>query len=292
MKPSGRVCLPFVLSGPAASAIYWRRPAPGALRNWLKGTVAALALWAAATPGLAAPEWDIVGVRLGMTEQQARAAIQAHSARAQITERTLKFTFSDGARQVETPAFLATIQVHIPAPPGTMDNENLKIEFSAPPTPQRVIGVRRDVAMWSNPPSVDRMLDSLTQKYGKPQAFTLGGLPKAGRADWAEAGKSVCGQQPGKPLVMPSVSQSPRDLRLYQQWQQQRLAPADLSNCAARLAANLTIKEGGSSVVSLMTEMNDYAYMLPALQASAKWLAEQEADARKARLNSGATPKL
>ena len=38
-----------------------------------------------------------------------------------------------GARQHETQAFLATLQVHIPAPPGTMDNENLKVEFSAPP---------------------------------------------------------------------------------------------------------------------------------------------------------------
>jgi hypothetical protein len=252
----------------------------------------ALTLLATATSSLAAPDWDIVGIRLGMTEPQARAAIQAHSDRGQVSERMLKFTYSDGARQHETPAFLATIQVHIPAPPGTMDNENLKIEFSAPPMPQRVIGVRRDVAMWSNPPSVDRMRDSLTQKYGQPQTFTLGGLPKAGRADWAEAGKTVCGQQPGKPLAMPAVSQAPRDLRLYQQWQQQRLAPADLSTCAARLGANLTIKEGGSSVVGLVTEMNDYAYMLPALQATAKWLADQEAEARKARLNSGAAPKL
>jgi len=243
-----------------------------------------------ATSSFAAPTWDIVGLKLGMTEKEARAAIKAHSTQATIDEKTLKFTFSDGAKQQETPSFLSTIQVHIPGPPGTLDNERLKLEFSAPPLEQRLIGVRRELTSYKNPPPLDRLRDSLTQKYGKPLDYASFGIGlKSDIAKWAETGKALCG---GEKFFFPGVSQSPNDLKKFYQWQSQKLAPADLSKCSAQLMAKMDYQQGGSSVTALVVEMNDYGYILPALEATAKWLADKEAAARQQRLNSGTIPKL
>lgn len=256
-------------------------------------SVVATALLACAAPALAAPPWDIVGIRLGMTEQQARAALQAHSKQAQVDDRLLKFTFHDGARQRESPGFLATIQATIPGPPGTADTETIKIELSPPPREQRVIGVRRALSSYANPPSAERVLASLEQKYGKAgRTATFGMGMKNTVADWAEDGKPACGTRPGQPAFMPPPSQAPAELRKYRQWQQQKLAPADLGSCSARLHADMTIMHGGSSVVALVVEMVDAGAMLPALEATERWLAEMEAAAKKERLGSGATPKL
>jgi hypothetical protein len=252
--------------------------------------VAVLGLSCCALPGFAAPDWDIVGLRLGMTEQEARAAIQAYSDRAVSQDQMLKFTFSDGAKQQETPQFLATIIVRIPGPPNTLDTEGMTLEFSAPPLEQRVIGVRRAMSTYANPPPLDRMHASLIQKYGQPLKDTTGGMGvKRRNLSWAEPGKAQCG---GERHFFPGAKQSPNDLKKFYQYQQQQLAPADLSQCGAQMRAAMEYREGGASVNVLVVEMNDYGYILPALEATAKWLADLEAEARKARLGSGEIPRL
>jgi hypothetical protein len=258
--------------------------------RYFSRAAAAMLLSVCAVPTLAAPDWDIVGIKLGMTEQQARAAIKAHSEQAAIDEKMLMFTFNDGARQQETPSFLATINAQIPGPANTSDTESIKLEFSAPPLEQRVIGVRRVLSTYKNPPPLDSMNDSLTRKYGKPVSDATFGIGVKNRIlSWTEAGKASCG---GEKQFMPGASQSPNDLKKFYQYQQQQLAPADLSQCGAQMRANMGYMDNGSSVNTLEIEMNDYGYLLPALEATAKWLSELEAEARKARLDSGAVPQL
>lgn len=258
--------------------------------QYLARGAAVILLSGCAVSALAAPDWDIVGIKLGMTEQQARVAIKAHSEQATIDEKMLKFTFNDGAKQQETPSFLATINAQIPGPANTSDTESIKLEFSAPPQEQRVIGVRRALSTYQNPPLLDRMHDSLTQKYGMPvNDATFGIGLKSRNLSWAEAGKALCG---GEKHFLPGASQSPNDLKKFYQYQQQQLAPADLAQCGAQMRASMEYREGGSSVNTLVIEMNDYGYLLPALEATAKWLSELEAEARKARLDSGAVPRL
>lgn len=268
-----------------------KRPFPLFPKRYMLAQVAAvLALSAWAHPGFAAPDWDIVGIKLGMTEQQARAAIKAHSARAVLNENTLKFRFNDGARQQETPAFLASLGTRIPNPANSTDSENIELEFSPPPQVQRVIRVRRTMSLYKDPPALERMRDSLIQKYGKPrsdQTFGIG--EKTNQATWAESGKTLCG---GEKRFFTSVGQSPDRLKLFHQMQKEKLAPADLSQCGAQMRANLSYREGGASVHAIEIEMRNYDYVLPALEVTAKWIADQEAAARKARLNSGSTPKL
>lgn len=263
----------------------------------LKGTgvraVAAAALTLLSMSAIAAPDWDIVGIKLGMTEQQARAAIKAHSAQAQIAEKTLKFTFNDGARQQETSGFLATITAQIPGGAGSSDSESIELELSPPPREQRVIKVRRALSSYGDPPPLQRMQDSLAQKYGRPlDTRTFGIGIKNHFMSWAEPGKTICGQQAGQAIGLIGVAQSPRDLNKFYQYQKQKLAPADLSQCSSVLQVQMDYREGGSSVTVLVAQMVDYGYIVPALEATAKWIADQEAQARKARLGSGATPKL
>lgn len=251
---------------------------------------ALLALFAWAQPGLAAPEWDVVGIKLGMTEQQARAAIKAHSAQAVLNEKTMKFTFNDGARQQETAAFIASISASIPNVANASGGENIQLEFSPPPQEQRVIRVWRTLSLYQDPPALERVLDSLTQKYGKPRSYMTTGIGvKNGTATWSEMGKVLCG---GEKRFFIAVGQSPDRLRFISQLQKEKLAPADLSQCGAQMQATLSYREGGSSVNTVAIDMRNYDYALPALEATAKWLAGLEAQARKVRMNSGATPKL
>ncbi len=251
---------------------------------------ATLAMSAWALPGFTAPDWDIVGIKLGMTEAQARAAIKAHSAQAVFNDKTLKFTFNDGASRQETAAFLALFSARIPNPTNTSDIENIELDFSPPPQEQRVIRVRRTMTLWKDPPALERVQDSLIQKYGKPRNSQTSGIgEKIWGATWAESGKTLCG---GEKRFFISVGQSPDSLRLFHQLQKERLAPADLSQCGAQMRGSLRYREGGSSVYAVEIEMRNYDYALPALEATAKWIADQEAAARKARLNSGSAPKF
>jgi len=254
------------------------------------GLVVMLALSLFARSVLAAPDWDIVGIKLGMTETEVRAALRAHSAQARLDEREMKFTFSDGARQQETDAFLLSISTRIPSPTSSTDGENIELEFSPPPLEQRLIRVRRTMTLYKEPPPLDRVLDSLTQKYGEPRSSQTSGIgEKAVISTWAEPGKALCG---GEKRFFIGVGQSPDRLKLFRQLQQENLAPADLSQCGAQMQSSVRYREGGSSVHAMEVEMRNYDYALPALEAAAKWLDAQEAEARKARLDSGTAPKL
>jgi hypothetical protein len=253
----------------------------------LARAVGVLGLSCYALPGFAAPDWDIVGIRLGMTEQEARAAIVAHSAQAQISEETLNFRFTDGARHQETPRFLATIRARVPTP--SPNTEEISLEFSPPPQEQRVVGVRRGLNTYTNPPPLDRLLGSLTQKYGTPLNDTTGGSGTIRNLSWAEADKALCG---GERNFFTGANQMPASLQRFHQWQQQQLAPADLSQCGAQMRATMNYRDGGASVTTLAIEMKDYGYLLSALVSATQWLADLEAEAKKARLDSTDIPLL
>ena len=53
--------------------------------------LSAPALLALSLSAYAAPDWDIVGIRLGMNVTQARAAISAHAPKAQTTDYARRF---------------------------------------------------------------------------------------------------------------------------------------------------------------------------------------------------------
>jgi len=252
--------------------------------------LAAAVLLAGSAASMAAPDWDIVGVRLGMSPEQARAAIKAHAPQAEITDTTRQFSYNDGVRQQQTPGFLGGIT----ATQGPSNkSETLELMFSAPPMEQRVIRVIRTLVMVDDPLPMERAMAAVTQKYGPPPRVLEANNGRGNFSRWVEAGKTVCGDT--APTSMdarqaPPVDNSPAGLSHYDAWQRRKLAPADPANCSAALVVNLVTRAPREPLVTEMKfVMTDPGYAIPAMRATAQQIAEQTG---KARQNSGATPKL
>jgi len=242
----------------------------------------------------AAPDWDIVGLRLGMTPAQARAALQAHAPKAEVTEYTRQFSYNDGVKEHPLPGFLGSITVRqAPAP---NSSETLEVMFSAPPMEPRVIRVIRTLTMPSDPVPLERAMASMTQKYGKPSAVMESNTGMGSISRWVESGKTVCGNTAANSQdarEAPPVDNSPSGLGHYRAWHQRKLAPADASNCSAALVVNLvTVAPRNPLVREMKFVMTDPGYAVSAMQATAKQISELQAEARKARQNSGSMPKL
>lgn len=66
------------------------------LSTLCRAALLSLLLSAAASPALTAPDsFDIVGLRLGMTEQQVRSALNTHNPQLQLNTKTVSYTYSD-----------------------------------------------------------------------------------------------------------------------------------------------------------------------------------------------------
>lgn len=265
--------------------------------------LATFALLACATPAIAAPDWDIVGIRLGMSPEQARAAMSAHAPNAELTEYRRQFSFDDGVRQQQLPDFLGAITARLGAAssalarPGSSGNaETLEVMFSAPPMEQRVIRVIRTVVLQDDPLPLERALAAVSQKYGKPPGMREANHGRGVVARWVEPGKTVCGDTAPTSLEAwqaPPVDNAPGGLGRYEAWHRRKLAPADGSNCSAALVVDLVTRAPGEPFVREMKlVMTDPGHAVPAMRAAARQVAERQAEARKARSSSGAAPKL
>jgi hypothetical protein len=265
--------------------------------------LAASILLVGAAPARAAPDWDIVGIRLGMSPEQVRAALSEHAPKAEVSESRQQFTFNDGVGQQQLPDFLGSITARLGAatsalahPGSSGDAETLEVMFSAPPMQQRVIRVIRTLVLQDNPPPMERALASVTQKYGEPPKIREANYGRGLVARWVEPGKTVCGDTAPTSQdawQAPPVDNAPGGLSQYDAWHRRKLAPADASHCSAALVVNLVTRAPGEPLVREMKlVMTDPGYAVPAMRATAQQLAELQAKARKARMDSGTAPKL
>ena len=254
----------------------------------------ASALLGGAAPSRAAPDWDVVGIRLGMTPAQARAALLAHAPKGELTEFTRQFSYNDGVKDQQLPGFLASLTVR--QAPTSGSSETLEVMFSAPPMEQRAIRVIRTLTMPNDPLALERAAASVTQKYGKASAVMEAHTGMGSILRWVEAGRTVCGDTAATSndaRQVPPVDNSASGLSHYKAWHQRKLAPADPSNCSAALVVNLvTVAPRNPLVKEMKFVMTDPGYAVPAMQATAKQIAELQAEARKTRQSSGTAPKL
>jgi hypothetical protein len=154
-----------------AAAGFWLMPTPKAAA----GAPATL------TDNPAATSVDIAGIRIGMSPEQVRTALRAHTPKAELKETQTEI--EDYPRSAHVSGILAVVYAGNGAP-----EEIVAVHFTEPPSAQRVVRVARRVFYrGSNQPSLDATNAALRQKYAEPSfVWTEPYRGTAGkRATWA-----------------------------------------------------------------------------------------------------------
>ena len=257
----------------------------------IPAAVAALHIGAmpAAFAGTGAGVFDIVGLRLGMTPQEARSALLANDPGAKIEEERRYFVYSDGINHgLRSEDFLHSLSTsHL------SDNrrsaESLTLDFSPKPTMPRVVGIHRIQDRTPNPPTGQQYRDALVTKYGKPLSEQSGGVLR-----WEfPAGKSNCMQRSthmlaaGKSILIPIFGGIPAP---GAQPVFARREFKDLSQCASYLEYAVGAPSGPANDVR--ATMVDVEATARGELAANEWLADLKDNARRAREAKGKAPTL
>lgn len=250
--------------------------------NLFRRGASVLALLALGLSQARAQSFDIVGLRLGMSEAEALQAIQAYRPDLKISRVQSAFGYSDGVQSFQTQPFLSRLLV------AGHPRPTLAVYFTPPPKGGRVWAIERDEPITGDPPNFAQYTAALKDKYGTPTAGRDGVLA------WDfPAGRPNCiprpPDRPGFPAFKPSGTD---DLGfLLRLWQQKKVAPADLSQCASRLHYVLSTSNGEviSRYYALLVDVPAYA---AAYEAANREVEAQEAAARKRREGKAQTPRL
>jgi hypothetical protein len=257
--------------------------------------IAALALGAASLPVVAAEDWDIVGIKLGMTEAEVRQKLKEYAPKANVQVFNSGYSYSDGVNSFQTPPFMNALQ----AKPGDVSKgaENgVKVWMSGPVGEARVIAIARKFQDFSTTaPGKAQLAQSLEQKYGKPAGLAAGD----GEPIWEQAGKPTCMRaNNGNGLrlhVGPfgSMAQNLSDTQnIESQLEKMRSKspgmPADLSTCGAIVFYNYL----GDPVATFHAGIIDVGAMVATERARNKWVDELEAEAVRKRQGQSQTPRL
>ncbi|MGK0499098.1 MAG: hypothetical protein ACJAYG_000729 [Oceanicoccus sp.] len=120
---------------------------------------------------------DIVGLKLGMTQDQVIAALKNHNKSVDITFKEFKVTPNDRKQYASLPDHVQAIDARIGN--YTRPNETIIIRFSSPPTNSTVNEIVRS-ATFSQDILADTVISALKEKYGMP--------PKKGTFTWGNNG--------------------------------------------------------------------------------------------------------
>lgn len=257
----------------------------------LASAAVALALWAAATPGLAAPDWDMAGVKLGMTEAEVKAAFVAYDPKGKISASNSSFNYSDGLNSHRTPAFLSSMEIRVIR---LAQWTPIKVWFSGPDGPARVIAIARNEGNLPNPVTRAQFLQSLQAKYGPPTAQWSNGMPY-----WEADGKPSCVRTKNGDQVnfgeFPQVTSGHKTLDQavgLLEAQQERPSgfftlPADLTSCGTFMYYTAV------DPVSLYTGgMYDVGAIVATHRARQAWVEKLRAEAVRKREGQGQAPRL
>ncbi len=251
-------------------------------------TVLALGLAAYAASASAQAPFDIVGLRLGMTEQEAMAALQAHDATLKITRVASYYNYTDGIETFQTDEFLGEILAKRQNSQQVVPEFSLL--FSPPPQGGRLWAVTRTEQITANPPTIAQYAQTLEQKYGQPTAVS----PGQGSMNWTQpADKPAClardPQRPGFPTFRPK--QDGDLLFILRAANQRNPNPPDYKTCGSHLFYILKTMSG-DVVSSFEAIMFDIGHYVTASEQADQQVQALEAAARKARESKGQMPTL
>ena len=229
---------------------------------------------------------DIVGLKLGMTVAEAKAALLAYRVDPAIQEQRQYFTYSDGVNHnLKTEDFVTSIGATRQAD----SNDNFSVFFSPGPKGGRVVAVIRTVASPNNPPVRSKYRDALIKKYGPPTTEGISTI------QWDfPAGKIQCiagpvgTYAPTQPSILKKIYQAnigSRDAPFHHRNVQ------SLSDCSSYLT--YAMPSGDSSLVTQATAvMVDVGGTAEGELAANEWVAGLAEAARKAQASQGAVPDI
>lgn len=233
-----------------------------------------------------AQSFDIAGLRVGMTEDEAIAALEAFDPEMALTVIEGYFNYTDGVANFETDGYPSEIRG---TRPGSRYGDDFILMFTPPPNGGRLWLIDRREDIESNFPSPAQYGEALRKKYGEPSIVSNEELLFA----WEfPAGGPACLRDRLGPVSAYFQPRHHSDLlyRLYYM-QQVGQAPADLATCALQL--NYQLGSTNNQVVqSFNAIMIDVAGFSVANDAANEWVQGLEAEARRKREGGGKAPRL
>jgi hypothetical protein len=232
-------------------------------------------------PAAAQTSFDIVGLRPGMTEAEATAALNAHRPGMRMQKRNMTYNFSDGVQQLNTQPFLYELWVTFDDAQG---REDFRLYFAPPPSASRMLGMSRVMSLKA-PPTQAQLGAQLAQRYGPPTVSSKS--YSTTNFAWGEPGKPMCWRSTPTATVI-GIGEASDILSGLQRGQEKGYVPRDPSACGLAAAASLS----GEPVHNLMVRLVDYGAWASTHQKAKDWVEQQRQEAVKARLSRGSAPKL
>ncbi|MGQ3095077.1 MAG: hypothetical protein ACT6RP_16620 [Roseateles sp.] len=233
----------------------------------------------------------MAGVKLGMTEAEVKAALVAYDPKGKISASNSSYNYSDGLNSHRTPAFLSSMEIRVVR---LAQWTPIKVWFSGPDGPARVIAIARNEGNLPNPVTRGQFLQSLQAKYGPPTAQWSNGMPY-----WEANGKPSCVRTRSGGQVnfgeFPQVTSGHKTLDqavgLLEAQQQQPggfyTLPADLTSCGTFMYYTAV------DPVSLYTGgMYDVGAIVATQRARQAWVDKLRSEAVRKREGQGQAPRL
>lgn len=245
-------------------------------------TLIVCAPWAFAT----SQDFDIVGIRLGMSVDEVYSALKAHGVdHKNIQEHRQYYNYSDGVTNLNTDEFIS----YIDATKNTGSSDSLSIFFSPGPRGGRTVAVIRTVQNAANPPTRRQFLEALRKKYGAPTSEDISTV------QWDfPAGKIQClvgnvgSYQPTQPSILKKIygaNVGTRNGVLHNS------KAKSLADCASYLTYAMPSGDD-SPVLTARAVMVDVAATADGELSANEWVAGLAEKARKAREVKGVAPVL
>lgn len=243
--------------------------------------------------GIPEDRMDIAGIRVGMTEAEARAALAAFDATLEVVDVWAEFNYDDGVSYtLKSPEFLDRLEAH-------QGNQGaaIRVYFSGPVGDAKVIGVSRS-GILPNPPTAAQFMDGLIAKYGQPSGFSR---ENRTHPVWEGAGKTSCvkGRDYRNVVVIDvaaGLGESLMNNSSAEDYLVKRganhtakgLIPADPSQCGTYLAYHFF----GDPVSTFGAEVYDLGAAVATERSRAAWVEQLQAEAVRKRQGEGQVPRL
>lgn len=247
-----------------------------------------------------ADKFEIVGLKLGMTPEQALTVLRAHKVKEEsISVSRLSYRYDDGLKSYSTEEFTHVISAEVNEQVnGVRRTDTFNLYFSPPPEGGKLVAMIRTIENRVDPVTTGQFRDALAGKYGEPTVKTGGIL------NWKFGGgtKNCVSSSPnGVGIKIPHPTyrknESILDLVLIRAGNQYTLdrfrtpRVTSLEDCASMLEYSIGSMDS-KPATSVSAKMIDVKSWVKAELAASKWVDNLRQAAIKKREGAGNKPPL